>query len=373
MGSCCRDTTMVLFVWLSVMIFVCRISAEFQRFEHPTKGDGTLRFLVVGDWGRKGDFNQSRVAFQMGRIGEELDIDFVVSTGDNFYDNGLEGEDDPNFLDSFSNIYTANSLQKQWFSVLGNHDYRGDAVAELSPFLREMDSRWLCLRSFVVDAEIAELFFVDTTPFVDEYFSDPGEHKYDWRGVSPVNTYTSQVLNDLEVALKESRARWKIVVGHHAIRSVGHHGDTQELVDQLLPLLQDVEEALKESRAKWKIVVGHHPIRSVGHHGDTNELVHRLLPILQANKVDLYVNGHDHCLEHISDDESTIQFLTSGGGSKAWRGDSDKADGLKFFYDGQGFMSVQLTQSNVEIAFYDVFGMILYKWTTFKQELHTII
>lgn len=55
---------------------------------------------------------------QMGRIGEELDIDFVVSTGDNFYDNGLEGEADPAFVDSFTNIYTAKSLQKQWF--IGN-------------------------------------------------------------------------------------------------------------------------------------------------------------------------------------------------------------------------------------------------------------
>lgn len=53
---------------------------------------------------------------QMGRIGEELDIDFVVSTGDNFYDNGLTEEDDPNFLESFTNVYTAKSLQKQWYS-----------------------------------------------------------------------------------------------------------------------------------------------------------------------------------------------------------------------------------------------------------------
>ncbi|KAK4395533.1 Purple acid phosphatase 17 [Sesamum angolense] len=301
---------MDMFLWLVAIITLLsarNISAEFQRFEHPTNGDGTLRFLVVGDWGRKGEFNQSRVAFQMGRIGEELDIDFVVSTGDNFYDDGLKGEDDPNFLHSFANIYTANSLQKQWFAVLGNHDYRGDAMAQLSPFLRKVDSRWLCFRSFVVDAEIGELFFVDTTPFVSKYFTKPGHHKYDWRDVLPVNNYTSHLLSDLEGALKESRAKWKIVVGHHPIRSVGHHGDTKELVD-------------------------------------------RLLPILQANKVDFYVNGHDHCLEHISDDESTIQFLTSGGGSKAWRGDSDKADGLKFFNDGQGFMSVQLTQSNVEIV-----------------------
>lgn len=30
----------------------------------------------------------------MGRIGEKLDIDFVISTGDNFYDNGLKGVND---------------------------------------------------------------------------------------------------------------------------------------------------------------------------------------------------------------------------------------------------------------------------------------
>lgn len=47
-------------------------------------------------------------------------------------------------------------------------------------------------------------------------------------------------------------------------------------------MLQDLENALSESTAKWKIVVGHHAIRSVGHHGDTNELVDRFLPILRV-------------------------------------------------------------------------------------------
>ncbi|EYU21855.1 hypothetical protein MIMGU_mgv1a0097861mg, partial [Erythranthe guttata] len=217
---------------------------------------------------------------------------------------------------------------------LGNHDYRGDALAQLSPFLRKIDSRWLCLRSFVVNAEIAELFFVDTTPFVEEYFTSPEDHVYDWRGVSPVKSYTANLLKDLESALKESSATWKIVVGHHAIRSVGHHGDTQELIDQLLP-------------------------------------------ILQANKVDLYMNGHDHCLERISDQKSPIQFLTSGAGSKAWRGDVSTSNnaGVNFFYDGQGFMSVKLTQSDVEIVFYDVFGRLLHRWTMSKLQdlLHPVI
>ena len=52
----------------------------------------------------------------MGRVGEELDIDFVVSTGDNFYDNGLSGIHDTTFEKSFSKVYTAPSLQKQWYN-----------------------------------------------------------------------------------------------------------------------------------------------------------------------------------------------------------------------------------------------------------------
>ncbi|KAM7479597.1 hypothetical protein LguiA_027810 [Lonicera macranthoides] len=333
------NKNMVVVLWLGVIWFVLLlcikttlINAELERFEQPAaKGDGSLSFLVIGDWGRRGAFNQSLVALQMGRIGERLDIDFVVSTGDNFYDNGLTGDDDSAFEDSFTNIYTANSLQKPWYSVLGNHDYRGNAEAQLSPVLRKIDTRWLCLRSFVVNAEVAELFFVDTTPLVDMYFTDTEEHTYDWRAIPSRKAYTTNLLRDVESALKESTAKWKIVVGHHAIRSVGHHGDTQELVDLLLP-------------------------------------------ILRANDVDFYMNGHDHCLEQIADTKSPIQFITSGAGSKAWRGDIKglNREGLHFFYDGQGFISVKLTHTDSDINFYDVFGNVLHQWTTSKQLLSAL-
>lgn len=135
-------------ILLSFSLRLVTTSAGLQRFEHPTKEDGSINFLVLGDWGRKGDFNQSKVAYQMGKIGEKLDIDFVVSTGDNFYDNGLSSENDTAFAESFTEIYTQNSLQKQWYNILGNHDYRGDVEAQLSPLLRKIDSRWLCLQVF---------------------------------------------------------------------------------------------------------------------------------------------------------------------------------------------------------------------------------
>lgn len=263
-GLILKNKSMALCLVLVICSFgLCFVSthAELQRFEQPARTEGTLSFLVLGDWGRKGAFNQSEVAVQMGRIGEKLDIDFVVSTGDNFYDNGLTGNQDKAFVESFTQIYTANSLQKQWYSVLGNHDYRGNAEAQLSQQLRKIDSRWLCLRSFIVNAELAEIFFVDTTPFVQSYFTKAEGHTYDWRGIGSPRSYIANLIKDLKLALSESKAKWKIVVGHHAIRSIGHHGDTEELVS-------------------------------------------KLHPILKANNVDFYMNGHDHCLEHISDRES---------------------------------------------------------------------
>lgn len=315
------------------------------------QADGSLNILVVGDWGRKGLYNQSQVAYQMGRIAEDLDVDFIISTGDNFYEDGLTGVSDPAFLQSFSQMYTAKSLQKPWYAVLGNHDYRGDVLAQLDPVLKEIDSRWLCQRSFTLKYNLstlpfssandlecpstAELYFVDTSPFVDKYWKIPNEDTYDWRGVVPRDTYLRQQLQDLETGLRSSNATWKLVIGHHTLRSVGDHGDTEELVQQLLP-------------------------------------------ILEKYNVDLYINGHDHCLEHIKSLTSPIQFLTSGGGSKAWRGMKKGADmtGLEMFYDGQGFMILKITQKHLYAIFYDIEGNIIHQvelsrnqTISFKEEM----
>ncbi|KAM0980229.1 hypothetical protein ACFX13_016227 [Malus domestica] len=77
-----------------------------------------------------------------------------------------------------------------------------------------------------------------------------------------------------------------------------------------------------------------------------------------------YMNGHDHCLEHTSDTNriSSFKFLTSGGGSKAWKGDiKAKRNRFKFYYDGQGFLSAQLTETDAEFTFYDMFGAVLHR------------
>jgi len=41
--------------------------------------------------------------------------------------------------------------------------------------------------------ELVEIFFVDTTPFVEEYFTAP-EHHYDWNGINPPKNYLANLL-----------------------------------------------------------------------------------------------------------------------------------------------------------------------------------
>lgn len=66
---------------------------------------------------------------------------------------------------------------------------------------------------------------------------------------------------------------------------------------------------------------------------------------------------------------SGIEFMTSGGGSKAWKGDVKwwNPEEMKLYYDGQGFMSLHVIQTQINVAFYDVFGNVLHNWNTSKQ------
>lgn len=60
--------------------------------------------------------------------------------------------------------------------------------------------------------------------------------------------------------------------------------------------------------------------------------------------------------------------MTSGGGSKSWKGDFDlnRDEGVKFYYDGQGFMSVEIQKSDARIVYYDIDGNVLHSLSLYK-------
>ena len=53
-----------------------------------------LSWLVVGDWGRRGEHHQREVGLAMETAAAELSSRFVLSVGDNFYPDGVESVTD---------------------------------------------------------------------------------------------------------------------------------------------------------------------------------------------------------------------------------------------------------------------------------------
>jgi tartrate-resistant acid phosphatase type 5 len=45
---------------------------------------------------------------------------------------------------------------------------------------------------------------------------------------------------------------------------------------------------------------------------------------------------------------------------------------VKFYYDGQGFLSVQLKQGEAKIVFYDIFGKVLHNFDLSKEFYSTM-
>ena len=272
---------------------------------------GGLNFVVLGDWGRNGEKDQGDVARQMGNAAAENSSKFVISVGDNFYENGIASVEDPQWHTSFENVYTASSLQVPWYVVLGNHDYHGNSEAQVA--YSKTSQRWnMPARYFTrterLDATNAvDFFFIDTMPMAS---FDAEEKHFD--GNVPRHTVPEQMT-------------W-------------------------------LEKAVAASTAPWKIVIGHHPIYSGGHHGDTTYLVQHVLPLLEKYGVQAYINGHDHDLQHLQ--AGTVNLFCSGAGSKPR--DTKNTTHTKFAKGCSGFMAVAMQSDKMDVRMINDQGVLLY-------------
>jgi tartrate-resistant acid phosphatase type 5 len=268
-----------------------------------------LAFLVIGDWGMSSS-DQRRLAVQLGDVAERLGARFIVSTGDNFYPDGVASVADPRWRTAFEGVYTAPSLQIPWYVALGNHDYRGDVTAQIA--YSGKSPRWRLPAAHFRHAEAlpdggtVELFFLDT---------DPIKRSYEVWSRRPTAPFAHEEL------------AW-------------------------------LERELAASRARWKIVIGHHPVFSGGSHPDTPVLVTHLKPVLERYGVQAYLNGHSHALEHMVD--SGVHYVTSGAGAKP---KPARPISPTRFVAGErlGFVAVRLSSDVMEIEFIDEQGAVLHR------------
>jgi tartrate-resistant acid phosphatase type 5 len=290
-------------------------SSDSVKKDTKTKA---LRFTVFGDWGRNGEDNQRETASELGIVSKTFKPSFIVSTGDNFYPSGVRSTRDYNWLASFEQIYTAHSLQIDWYVVLGNHDYKGNVQAEID--YTDVDRRWnMPARYYSKIVFIGNdssqgvlLVFIDSTPFLSEYY-ESAEHKV--RG--------------------------------------------QDTAAQRLWLEKTLHEA--PSYVKWKFVFGHHPLWTGGGRMKAPEAVEMkklFRPIFEKYHVDAYFCGHEHNLQYIKPPGYTSYFV-SGAGSETTPVIVHPEGGV-FARSENGFMNISVAADAMEVNVISYSGENLY-------------
>lgn len=242
----------------------------------------TVSFVVIGDWGRRGEYNQCVVAKALETV-VNSNTNYIISTGDNFYKHGVSSVDDIHFQRSFEQIYRGDSVSvTPWYLVLGNHDHEGNIKAQID--YTEISSRWNMPGRFYQARLSANLigFFLDTT------------------------TLTLRPSKHLKITVKQMT--WDAGV-------------------QLEWLRNALEEQAAESPQSRFIVFGHHPMynatfaKRAGEQG-VRELLEQVLKPY-ATRIVAYVSGHEHSLIHMQpyvnggdSEDGEFDHFISGGGSK---------------------------------------------------------
>jgi tartrate-resistant acid phosphatase type 5 len=316
-----REFVRILFVASQAVVAGRFLPASLLAEPTPQMASsGGLNFLVFGDWGRQGEQDQVEVAAQMAMAAKDLNPEFIISVGDNFYENGVQSVDDPHWRKSFEEVYRDPTLQVPWHCILGNHDYHANCDAQIA--YNKINPRWNMparyhWRSHQIEAGIAaDFFYLDTTPMVKSYYKDGNE-----------KTRANVVTQDVPKQLAWFRA------------------------------------SLAASKAQWKIVVGHHPIYSGGGHGDTPELIENILPLLQEHRVQAYFNGHDHDLQHLTAGE--VNLFDSGAGSQHTPTFYTKRS--KFAQSCSGFTAVSLQADKMDVRMINHQGKTVYTTTVARS------
>jgi len=140
----------------------------------------------------------------------------------------------------------------------------------------------------------------------------------------------------------------------------GPHVKGQDPVKQVEWINQTLQQASAD--IKWKIVVGHHPYYTVGpriKNYDTLAVRKTLADVFENHKVDIYLSGHDHSLQHLKTPGFTQQFI-SGAGSEV----TPVTSGIpysRFEAADYGFMYFSVNSSRLNVKVINHEGNKLYE------------
>lgn len=289
------------------------------------KKEKALHFIAMGDWGRNGADHQVQVAKQMGITANEIGSMFTIATGDNFYPSGVISEFDPLWKYSYEDIYTDFRLQWDWYPVLGNHDYKSnpDAQVKYSTISRrwKMPARYYS-KTFSINGDTTQqvlLVFIDTNPLIPEFYKN-AEYGPHVKGQDTAK-----------------QKRWM-----------------EKLLSNTSPNI------------KWKIFIGHHPMYSGGSRTegyDTKAIRNTLKPMFDKYKVDVYLAGHEHSLQHMQS-AGNMHHIISGAASE--KTPARLIDNSLLSASDYGFFVFSVTGNELLLQAVNDTGKIIYSYTIKK-------
>lgn len=286
----------------------------------PEDEDDAVRFLVWGDTGT-GKEAQYQVAEAALAVCEARGCDFVLQTGDNVYERGVESPTDPQFEAKFEKPYANFTIP--FYLVLGNHD-----------------------AGTILGGEGLDV--------------GRGDHQ-------------------VAYAKRKDRSseKWNMPARYYAVEKPGMlilGLDTNDVVwgkDEVVKAQETwLRESLAGSDAAWTFAFAHHPLYSNGQHGDAGAGDYTSTPLLRdflreglCGKVDVYFAGHDHDLQWLKarKDCGKTEFIVSGAGAKTRSLLSDHNPAWFAQGDTLGFFWIELKGDTFRGVVHDGEGNVLFE------------
>lgn len=238
------------------------------------------------------------VGFAMAKLCEMRPCDFAIQLGDNIYPDGADADDGKDDQKRMNDLILsplkplfAQQPELVVYSALGNHDWKSSrkGVALQTKWMKtqpnfHMDEKGYYSYKIGEAGQDVEFFVLDTNMLL------AGQTFYE----VPLLPDGSE--QDEAIAMEKGIAELEDIEPHEG--PVNNEDKAQ---------LAWLEDGLAKSTAKWKIVYGHHILWSIGgtKYSEGHVLRKLLLPSL-CQFADAYIAGHEHDLELLTDDCSTI-------------------------------------------------------------------
>jgi 3',5'-cyclic AMP phosphodiesterase CpdA len=227
------------------------------------KAKPLLRFGVLADTGT-GSINQYAVGRALLKHHQQSPLNMVLLAGDNIYNGGEFTKIKTNFAIPYQDLLKSGV---KFYACLGNHDARADVCGN------DIGERCAALSNRPISNE--QLNYPQ--------FNMGGQRFYTFsKGNTQFFALETNALNNPESPSRAAQLKW-------------------------------LDKELGKSKAKTKIVFGHHPLYSVGRYGSNATLIRDVEPLLIKHKVALYVDGHDHNYQR-SNPIKGVTYLVAGGG-----------------------------------------------------------